>query len=406
MSLLLNLTAGESLLERFGEAHLLDQGLLAVVSVEAIRSRAGARWSQKQETVWEFAEREFRRDFAVADQIVRLDDIHYLLVQPEETPYRAQGRAINFLREVLEFFLGCSTAADVLVGRVKRIAADMVEHALLPIDEIAAALASPVPKSPLDQAGARRKGAGPGVQGDPGALAFITQPIWAVQKRAVASYRLRPLCPPVDCRADGANDTCTRAIVEFDLQIVDRALHILKEQREKRFGLHIPIQIRTLNSIPGRQAVLARLRRSVVPTGEALVVCLQGLDAGVPRMVLETAVSALRPACLGVVARAPSLWTDVSAWRGARLSAVSFDFNDAPPGDDAELSQALSRFAANAAGVGSTLIGHSLTSRARVIAAWAAGFTHLSGDVLEQRAALPFTPVRFEAASLYDAHPA
>ena len=184
------------------------------------------------------------------------------------------------------------------------------------------------------------------------------------------------------------------------------ALHILKEQREKRFGLHIPIQIRTLNSIPGRQAVLARLRSSVVPTSEALVVCLQGLDAGVPRMVLETAVSALRPACLGVVARAPSLCTDVSAWRGARLSAVSFDFNDAPPGDDAELSQALSRFAANAAGVGSTLIGHSLTSRARVIAAWAAGFTHLSGDVLEQRAALPFTPVRFEAASLYDAHPA
>jgi len=237
---------------------------------------------------------------------------------------------------------------------------------------------------------------------------FVTQPVWAVKKRAVASYRLQPLAQ-AGARSGEPNgdmaEVTTRQIIEHDLQVLDHAMEILGTERSRRFGLHVPLQIRSLNSIPGRQAVLTRLRASPVDTREAMVICLEGLDAGVPQMVLETAVSVLRPVCLGVVGRAPSLTTDVSFWRGSKLSAVSFDFNDLPQTEHGDLTQALARFVDHAQAVSGTLIGYSLTTRARLLAAWAAGFTHLSGDVLEERVGLPFTPVRFEPANLYKSVP-
>jgi hypothetical protein len=239
---------------------------------------------------------------------------------------------------------------------------------------------------------------------EPPTTVFLTQPIWAVRQRAIASFRLRALMFADDGRAEAREgapgEATTREVIARDLQVLDRALAILADS-EARFGLYAPIRIRTLNSIPGRQAVLARLRSSQVRTREALVLCLQGLDPGVPLMVLETAVAALRPFCLGVAGRALSLGANLSAWTGARLSAVAFDFNDLRPEDEAELPQALSRFAAMAAGLGATLVGDSLTTRAQVIAAWASGFTHLSGDVLESRTGPSLKPIRFDAADLY-----
>ena len=384
---------------------LAESGRLVVISVEAIRLRVGDRWRMKEPTVWEFARREFRTLFSPVDQLLRLNDCCYLLVQPDQAPACAQGRSINFLRNILHFFLGESTLPDMSVGRVVRIHNGEVTQQPLTIEELALAERA-VPGLDMTVK-ALSEGVSTASTSDverPLVVHFKSFPVWSRTKNAIVSHRLRP---EVFARSDNgglqrmdAADASIREIIGVDLIVLDEALSRLANAAPgAKFGIHAPMHISTMNSMPGRQAVFARLAAAPPDVSKRLAISLRGL-AGAPRIVLDMAVGTLLPFVLGVVGQAPSLEFDASAWQRARLSAISIDLSLAPAAARGDLPRVLGRFAANASGVAAGLIGHGISTRAEAFAAWSAGFTDLSGEFLGDAADLP-GPMRFEAQDLY-----
>ncbi len=384
---------------------MAESGRLVAISVETIRLRTGHRWAAEEPTVWEFAQREFGRLFGPVDQLVRLDACSYLLVQPDQAPACGQGRAINLLRNILQFFLGESTLPDMAVGRVVRVHKGEVIQQPLTREEVALAeRAAPraelVPKAPPEGVAAV-----PVADGERRLVVqFQLFPVWSRTKNAIVSHRLKP---EVYVRSDKSqlerfdpSDASIREIIGVDLVVLDEALNRLAGAApEARFGLHAPMHISTMNSMSGRQAVFARLAAAPPDVSKRLAISLRGL-AGAPRVVLDMAVGTLLPFVLGVVGQAPSPDFDASAWQGARLSAISIDLAHVVADERCDLARILGRFAANASGMACGLIGHGISTRAEALAAWSAGFTDLSGKFLGDHFDVT-RPMRFEPQDLY-----
>jgi hypothetical protein len=395
----------DAVLERLAAGELAEAGRLVVISVEAIRQKVGPRWGVKEPTIWEFAHREFKRLFGPVDQLVKLNDCSYLLSQPNLLPAAAQGRAINFLRNILQFFLGQSILPEMAVGRVVRLHNGEVTQQPLSADELALA----------ERAAARFESVAEthedGVSsvakldvGRPFVISFQLHPIWSRTKNAIVSHRLRPEVQEdsgdgVMHRVDPAKASI-REIISVDLFVLDEAIkRLANAPPEGRFGLHAPLHIATMNSTVGRQAVFARLSAAPPDVCKRLVIGLRGL-AGAPRVVMDMAVGTLLPFVRGVVGQAPSPEFDASVWHGARLSAISFDLALLPLAERIDLPRVLGSFASKASGVAAGLIGHGIASRAEALIAWSAGFTDLSGDFIGDGVDLS-RPMRFEAQDLY-----
>jgi hypothetical protein len=394
----------DAIIESLASNGLVEAGQVVVISIDAIRERVGARWPMRQPTVWEFAQREFRRQFTPRDQLLQLNDGCYMLVQPGQIPSAAQGRAINFLRDLLQFFLGESAKANIRVGRVVGVRdGEVLQEPLTPqefdLAERAAPRADMAGDGPL--AGVATVAAG-GARNF--AVRFSSDPIWSRKKNAIVSYRLKPdvyeRLPDDDFRPVDVAQASTREIVGIDLIVLEEALNLLDSaEPNAKFGLHAPLHISTMNSSLGRQAVFARLSAAPKETSGRLAICLEGLG-GAPRFVLDTAVATLLPFVLGVVGQAPDLEFDPRAWRGARLSAIACDLATLRPGPGLNLPEALARFAASAESVAGSLIAHGISTRAEALAAWAADFAVLSGPFLGEKVDA-LRPIRFEAADLY-----
>jgi hypothetical protein len=98
-----------------------------------------------------------------------------------------------------------------------------------------------------------------------------------------------------------------------------------------------------------------------------------------------------------VLARAPSEDHDVRAWRGCGLSGVTLDCRDFDASDRKGLKR-LAIFAQRAAEASVACVGYGLPATNLMLAAWAAGFTHLGGPALSEEVAEPKAVVRLQAA--------
>ena len=96
------------------------------------------------------------------------------------------------------------------------------------------------------------------------------------------------------------------------------------------FAVHCPISLIALSYSGARTAVLGELRR-LVHGGrrERLILELIHLPEGLPESRLSEAIAQIRPYARAVVARAPSLATDVSLWARCGARAV---VHEAPSG--------------------------------------------------------------------------
>jgi hypothetical protein len=140
------------------------------------------------------------------------------------------------------------------------------------------------------------------------------------------------------------------------------------------------------------------------PLAKNVVIDIRGFERGAPSFRVGEAVGSVLGKCLGVSVQAADLNTDISAWRGLRLSAVSVDLGlvEATHGS---LRRELHGFSHGAAGVAPAIVAYSISSRARMLMAWAEGFTHLSGERLSEQTQGSLTPVRYRPADLYTDQP-
>lgn len=405
-------------------APAIARGAVNVLSVAAIRDHSPERWPRKHEQVHAFLERAFVRASSPDAFIAPLNEIEFVAVQPSRSRSAALGFSANVLRETLQFFLGAAVHADMRLFQVT----DFVAGSLC---------VEPVDLAPWED---QQVGPDLGLGGGSGqdaeeyqataraalstavlhrsaqcwrigtlgearpTVATGLAPVWNVRSRAIASFLIEAQALELD--ADGepiCKPTATLPSVQAG-EVALRALMAAEERlggeaESQRVGLHVPLPLGALACSGPRYRILHALRDLPEPMRRYLLLELVDLPVGFPQGRMAELVAMLAPHVRGVIARAPSLDADVTRWRGSGLSGVSLDGAGLDPGGR-EIPARLSRFAKDVRHIGPACMAYGFDANCLLMAAWAAGFSHLAGPAVSRRAE-EFLARRFAAADLY-----
>lgn len=386
----------------------LPGGYMIIISVEAIRERTAERWWAKQDAVWDFAQRQFEKSFPRSDAIRKLNDVEYLIVQASDEGAAAQFKAIDFLKSILTFFLGVSTLSQLNLGVVKSIKDGVIDADPLSQDQIqavtCAGLGVSSPAAEASRTHPPNQFLGKLKLDRAYEILVSIDPIWNVYKQAVASYHLRPLVfedtnggrRPIDVDEISLND-----LLGVDLAILKSAAAAIREGQAEghAFALHVPIHFRCLRSLSCRSE-MARLLPLFADIRKFLAFSILGVPDGAPKGALAEAISALRPHGLGVLMQPSSMNGEVRRWHGLGLSGVAYDFIDEVQ-TGAEVVNRTKEFGMICNGVATALIGHAISTRPMLLAAWGAGFTHISGAPISDKFPDVRAAVRFLPADIY-----
>ncbi|HZW15563.1 MAG TPA: hypothetical protein VFF66_04830 [Brevundimonas sp.] len=407
------------MLRHSGADEAAQNGQVQLVSVAAVRETVGDRWVRHQPLVEDFVTRAFQRSASEDDLIVRVNDTDFLLIQPSRTPMGALSRSSVLLRETLTFFLGAAEAENIHISVVDRIGDDGLEATRVTGDQLEVAAAertgdlaqSRDGSAPWERFGVARpprkmvavKRAG---QADIQAM-FHLDPVWHVAREAVVSFMVRTVAvqhtvggvEPVDVAS--LTPGASAALTIQRLIFIDELLG--GEGSGPAIAVHAPISLNALSYSGARTAVLGELRRLVQgDRRERLILELVHLPEGLPESRFSEAIAQVRPYARAVIARAPSLATDVSVWArcGARGVVHEVQAGGAAASEKAMLAAlpgAVDR--ARQAGLLAGLYG--VRSGSIALAAWSAGFSHLSGDHITARVGADPVAQRFSVTDLY-----
>lgn len=426
MSDLERLTTG-SLAEVLAQAApAIARGAVNVLSVAAIRDHSPDRWPRKHEQVHAFLERAFVRASSPDAFIAPLNETEFVAVQPSRSRSAAVGFSANVLRETLQFFLGAAVRADMRLFQVT----DLVDGALCvePVDlapwedeQVASDLSlgaasgqdadryQATAVAALSTAVLHRGAQCWRLEAPGGATATVATglvPVWNVRSHAITSFLIEAQALEVDglgapvCRPT-ATLPCIQA-GEVALRALMAAEDLIGADPERpRVGLHVPLPLGALASSGPRYRILRTLRDMPEQVRRYLLLELVDLPLGFPQGRMAELVAMLAPHVRGVIARAPSLETDVARWRGGGLSGVSLDGARLDPAGR-EIPAKLSRFAKNVRHIGPACVAYGLEANCLLMAAWAAGFSHLGGPAVSRRAQ-DVVAMRFVPADIYQA---
>lgn len=409
-------------------APAIARGAVNILSVAAIRDHSPERWPRKHEQVHAFLERAFLRASSPDAFITPLNDVEFVALQPSRSRTAALGFSANVLRETLQFFLGAAVRADMRLFQVT----GFVDGALCvePVD------ISPFENEPV--APDLSLGAASGQDAEryqAAALAALSTavlprgaqcwrigtpdesmttvatglaPVWNVRSQAITSFLIEAQALEVNATGEPlCRPTATLPSVQAGT-VALRALMAAEEQIGAapacpRVGLHVPLSLAALASSGPRYRILHALRDMPEPTRRYLLLELVDLPMGFPQGRMAELVAMLTPHVRGVIARAPSLETDIARWRGSGLSGVSLDGLDLDPAGR-DIPARLGRFAKAAREIGPACMASGFDASCLLVAAWAAGFSHLAGPAISRRAR-EIVAMRFGPADLYRPRP-
>jgi hypothetical protein len=404
-------------------APAIATGCANVLSVEAIRDRSSDRWPRKREQVAVFVERAFGRLSQPGDFIVPLNDSEFLTIQPSVSRTTAVSVSANILKETLAFFLGAAAREDLRLFQVTSFTNDQLNVQPLdaglilddldgldggdpaPCREPAGSGESLGPLSDdLLWVGPRRTRltSPPNIELE---LAITPEPTWNVGARVVASFLLRPSIWLTEGSEPQRPVTCGELSPMLAGEVGISGLTFATELIERdgvRVALHAPLPCNALTYSTSRYRLLHALRDISPQVRRFLILEITELSGGLPQGRLAELVSMLSPYCRAVLARAPSEAADIRAWRGCGLNGLTLDCRDLDPADRS-VQHRLGVFAQRAAEASLACVGYGLPASSLMLAAWAAGFTHLGGPALSEEVATPKAVVRLQAEELFAA---
>jgi hypothetical protein len=397
-------------------------GAVNVVSVQAIRDASGERWIRKREQVEAFVERTFDRLSQPGDMTLGLNDTEFVIVQPSVSKATALSISATVLKETLAFFLGKAAREDFQLFKVTAFengaftleaAAGAILDEILDADASAAPPASPPgpslhtlrTASPIDDlhwCAIRRVRlvSPPDMDLE---LAISPEPTWNISAKVVASFLLRPAAtlaePHMPARDVCAADLSPAMAGEAAIATLAYAAELIADGRVT-VALHAPVALAALTYSNSRFRILNALRGLPTEVCRRLILEIVDLPEGLPQSRLTEMVSMLAPHCRAVLARAPSEMSDLRSWRGCGLSGATLDCDHLDPADKTAHLR-LGSFARRATEAKLSCVGYSLPSRALIMAAWAAGFTHVGGPMLSAEVGDPGTVRRLSHLDLF-----
>ncbi|THD54135.1 hypothetical protein [Phenylobacterium sp.] len=392
-------------------APAIAAGCVTVISVEAIRERSGDKWPRKREQVASFVERAFSRVSQPGDLMVSLNDAEFVSVQTSVSRTTSLGISAKILKEALAFFLGAAAREDLRLFQVTAFhngaltvepldagrILDNAEGAARP-----GARSSAPPADDLTWKVSRtwRLTSPPNLTLD---LEMTPEPTWNVAARVVASFLLRPSMwlAVGDEPARPADDWDLPAVLagEAAMNGIAYAAELIGKNKVQ-VALHAPLPLRAATYSTSRYDLLNLLRGLDNATRRLLILEITDLSAGFPRSRLTEVVSMVSPYCRAVLARAPSECADVRMWGGCGLSGVALDCRNLEA-DGRDVQRRLAIFAQRAKESSLACVGYDFLSSSLMLAAWAAGFTHLGGRALSEEITRPRSIARLQPADIF-----
>ena len=394
-------------LERINNSEIIAAGSVNMIGLDAIRRQLGDQWARKAPRVWEHLERELERTLGPAGIFVRLDDINYLIAQPGEEGFAAQAVCLTILQDVLKFFLGELRPGDVAVRMVTSLADGEISSA--PVD-LASLRRRPAAETPAERAAAAVTGPladhvapprawQPPLAGrtfsiplappkrEPFTLDLRVEPVWNLRRGLITSFVITRAGMPA--KAEAAD------LEEIDAATLAYVSTLLTEHASQGgpLALHVPISFSSLAAQRSRERLIRQTRPVREAMRAAVLIEIDGLDAGVPPSRLIEVVGLVRSLCAGVLGRVRPKRSAFEAVRGCGLRGVVADAALAGPrrAGSGRAAQGLRRLAHD---IAPNVLIHGLPRADLIDEATAAGFTHAS--VAAQDADLTAPPARLD----------
>lgn len=413
-------TSLRNVLERVHPA--IEAGSVNVISVDAIRQRSGDRWPKKREQVEAFVERAFARLSQPGDLLVALNEGEFVIVQPGASRAIALSVSANILKETLAFFLGKAAREDLRVFQVTSFAngalglQPVLEAVLDRVfgGEPATRAPQSVEEPPLARSVAIapsedlhwqlqrrvRLISPPDLELD---LTITPEPTWNVGANVIASFLLRPSTSlaPVGMPSgvvDGGRLSPNMA-GEAAIATIAYAAELIAAQGVQ-VALHVPVALSALSYSASRFRILNALRALPAQVRRFLILEIVETSEGLPQSRLTEVAGMLDSYCRAVLARAPSELADVRPWRRCGVSGVTIECGHLDPADK-DVQSRLGAFGRRAAEATLSCVAYGLSTRSLMVAAWAAGFTHLGGHCLSAEVGAPEAVLRFRPADLF-----
>lgn len=381
-----------AVLDRFGGQDLLARGAVNILSLAAIRERAGERWPRRRPDVWAYTERKLAEHLTFQDLSQRVGETDYLIAMTSEDGMAAQAITLKVLEEVLLHFLGAAEQGDLRVRAVTGLSGGEVSCAPLDPRTIlkgrkAEPVAAPAPAAPppdIDPEEEKRRnphmfatGSGLTLRID-----FAVEPVISLRHGVPAALRIEPtVTETVSGRV-----IPTRAfsrLSDGDLATVDLAtlhyagLYLPRVDAPAARPLIVPVSFRTMAANKGRQALVAAAGEAQGRMKRGLLIELVDVDRGTPQGRLIEVCGLLRTLCRGVFARVQSSRDEMALFREARLAGVTLDAAEFA-GDDARLAAAMLDLGRLAKGQTPLIAVQGLASQVMFAVAETAGLTHAS----------------------------
>jgi hypothetical protein len=392
-----------------GAVRSAEQGQVHIISVAAIREEVGERWTRHQDLVEDFVIRAFRRNGREDDFIARVNEADFILIQPGRTSGAALSRASQLMRETLSYFLGTVKAENIRIAVVDRLQGDGVEATAVSADQMNRAAAERVDlraacdgSPPWERFGvisAIRKVA---MIERPDAATlkamFYLQPVWNLRGSAVPSFLISAVvlqeCARGELLPPEPSDLTPRCHLELALRSLAFAEEIWDRSPGTPIALHAPVAFATVSHSSCRMRLISQLKRLKDKGADRLLLIeLTEVPEALPRLTSSALVVQLRPFVRGVLVRSERP-EDIPLWRGSGICGVIWP---SPPSDHAQLT----RFA-SAARAGQLAAGfYAVSSHSRFVQAWAAGLTHVAGDLISRIYGDAAVPRRFTMEDLY-----
>lgn len=400
-----------------GDAALRDRATL--LSVAAVRDYAPDQWGKRAERVAEFLNRAFQREAAAGELLLALNDTDFLMIQPSRPAAEGVGRAASLLQSCCIYFIG-HTPEDAIrvsmIGGIEQgeVQAAPVTQAQLEAGKVALARArqdeSP-PWEPFTVSSAKTKPqAVAGMEIGRLEASFYLEPVWNVVASRVNAYQVHTILvhelDDGERRVAQTSELPHDAVMDVTLKQVAFAGEVFAGWFESgvAIGLHLPVSINALIHSSRRLRViraLTKLRRDNPQDLARLAIELTDLHAGMPASRLGEVGAQLKPYCGGLLASLAIGAGDVAHWRGAGLKGLALVNHAETPHEQRAVFAHLIKSAARPLGLTPVLAVKGVDTPSLMMAALAAGATHISGALVSNAVGPDSAPRALDILDIY-----
>ena len=380
-----------TILERFQDPSLLQDGRVTVMGLDLICDRLGARWDLRRDLVYDHVQRAVDRHLSPTAVSIRVAETLFVVVQPDTDRLAGQALCLRCLRDIHQFFLGQAEAADLNLHEVTRLGSDGLYGQKVAMAKVAAAEQDLPSSAKVPLAPKRATAGNPTVD-------QWTPFVAADGRRIRASCTLEPMVhldgaiarrigyrlgrrvielPSETPLSRGEQQNLSRAdIARIDYATLARGLDRLGTEaaHERSAALMAPASFVTLSNQRTREVFVGLLEQAKGKVQHGLICEIYDLE-GVPAGALLATVALIKPFCFRIIGST----TDMLPSAGRRLKDVGLHGLSAecPPGmGDAEFAGWAKELHRSNRPASNTIIACGVDSMRRAALASSAGLSH------------------------------